>query len=466
MVQLVIVIGYFLITFLTGILARKKTVNSKAFDGAGLGMLLCVMVGAGEWMGGTATTGVSEYGYIYGISGAWYTIANGIGICVLAAFFAKLFRSIEKPTVAGIIGNYIGQKARFVSACILIFVMVTVGTSQMIALGTLGQALFGFDPNISIIVLGCGVLIYTVLGGMVAVGYTNILHMIVMYAGIVLALVVSSNKVGGISNLVTSLDDSFFSMSSIGIPKVSSWVTASVLGACTAQAGLQPILAAKDEKTAISSSFLIALLVAPFGIFTALLGMISKTIYPNLENAKMALPTLLMNLSPLVGGLVMASIFAAILSTASPIFLSCGTLFSRDVYSYLKQNKTNEKLLDSQVLKVARISTALLGGGCIAISVLLRNASTILDIVYFAYSLRGCLFVILLFGIYWKQLHEEAAVIAMVFSGIVGLGWVSYKSIFHTYPIFPYFSETYATLLVAVISTVIINTIVNHNSKN
>ena len=89
--QLIIILVYFAATVLIGLYAQSKAKDSSAFHGAQLGVLMCVAAGTGEWLGGTATTGVAEYGFDFGISGSWYTIANGIGVIFLALLFAKLY---------------------------------------------------------------------------------------------------------------------------------------------------------------------------------------------------------------------------------------------------------------------------------------------------------------------------------------------------------------------------------------
>lgn len=439
---------YVAVTAAIGVWTKKKTESSRAFDGAELGVLLCVVAGAGEWLGGTATTGVAEYGYEYGLSGAWYTVANGLGICFLAFFFAGLFRSLGMGTVSGIIGRYLGERARRVSAVLLILVMVAVGSSQMVAVGTLGEELFHVRAAMSILLLGTGVLLSTVFGGMLAVGYTNILHMAVMYTGSIAAAAVCLAQLGGIGRLKEMLPGSYFSMDAIGTSRIGSWLTASVLGACVAQAGLQPVLASKDERTAVTSSYLIALLVAPFGILSAVLGMAARVRFPDLENAKLALPALLMSLNPVLGGFVMASIMAAVLSTASPIFLSCGTLFTRDVYLEWKRGR-GERITDQDILAVSRRATFAAGCLCILLALVFYDSQRLLDLVYFAYSIRGSLFVILLLGIYWKGTSEKAAVYAMWATGAVGLFWVAYRNITGSYPILPQFSETYAAVITA-----------------
>ena len=142
-IQLVIIVLYFILTILIGLYANKKSKTANSFHGAGLGILMCVAAGTGEWLGGTSTTGISEYGFTHGISGAWYSLANGIGIIVLAIFFAKLYRSLDTVTVPGIVEKYVGVNARVVASVLLTFVMIAVGTAQIIAAGTLGVSILG-----------------------------------------------------------------------------------------------------------------------------------------------------------------------------------------------------------------------------------------------------------------------------------------------------------------------------------
>lgn len=450
-VQLAIILAYFALTIGIGIYARKTSKTADSFHGAGLGVLMCVAAGTGEWLGGTSTTGVSEYGFLYGISGAWYTIANGIGIIVLAIFFAKLYRSLETVTVPGIIEKFIGVDARVVASVLLTFVMIAVGISQMIAAGTLGVTVLGLNYDTSVVIFGIGFVIYTLAGGMNAVAYTNILHLAAMYGGIILALILVSGDVGGFGAVISGLPARYIEWFSIGPSKVSSWIIASILGACTAQAGIQPILAAKDVNVARKAAFITALVVAPFGVFTALLGMAAKVKFPLLADAKLALPMLMMDLPPLAGGLVLASIMAAVLSTVSPIILASGTMITKDIY----QRKLKPTATDAEVLKMSRITTGLAGVICTILALLLYGSTRILDIVYFAYSIRGSLFVVLLLGIYWKKTSSRGAVWAMLFTAVTGIFWVAYKAVVGHFPIHPNFTETYAAVGVAMICTVL-----------
>lgn len=459
--QLIIILLYLLATVLIGLYAQSKAKDSSSFHGAQLGVMMCVAAGTGEWLGGTSTTGVAEYGFDFGISGSWYTIANGIGVIFLALLFAKLYRSMESVTVPGIIGKFLGVKARTVSSVFLTFVMIAVGISQMIAAGSLGVSLIGLDFNVAVIVFAVVFIVYTLAGGMQAVAYTNIMHLVCMYGGVIVAIVLALGKVDGLAGLQATLPDSYFNMTAIGMPKVSSWVIASLLGACTAQAGIQPILAAKDENVAKKAAVITAFVVAPFGIFTAMLGMIAKSMSLNgtllntagqvVTDGKLALPTLMMSLSPLAGGIVLASILAAILSTVSPLILAAGTMVTKDLYQGVLKPDAD----DTQIMKMSRITTAISGVICSLAAIALNSSGIkVLDIVYFAYSMRGALFVVVLLGIYWKKTSEKGAVWGMIATAAVGFFWVAYNAVTGHFPI-PGVTETYISVITAFITTVV-----------
>ena len=484
-IQLIIILIYFALTIIIGVMAGRKTKSADAFTGVALSTVAIVCASTGEWLGGTATTGVSEYGFLWGISGAWYTIANGIGVLFLGLCFAKLFRSLETGTVPGIIEKFFGVKARTVSCVILTIVMLAVGLSQMIAAGKLGESLLGLPFWISCIVFAIIFIVYTLAGGMNAVASTNVMHLIVMYAGAIVAVVIAVIGAGGwsafsdgIGSIQASNDGSFWSLGTIGGTKISSWIIASLLGACTAQAGLQPVLSAKNASQAKKACIITACVAAPFGLFTAMLGMASRVMYENgtiLEGtevgvaAKSALPEFMMNMDKVVpsfspavagilGGLVLASILAAILSTVSPIILAAGTMVTRDVY----QRVLHPEATDEQVLKMGRVTTAIAGVICCVGAMAIWKLSTVLELVYAAYSLRGALFIIVLLGIYWKKSSQKGAIIGMILTAIVAIGWVGVKLVTGSYPIkigsFA-ITETYAAVVVALVATIIFSLI-------
>ena len=300
--QLLIIIVYFALTMAIGILASRKTKSSDSFVGSGMGVFAIVCVACGQWLGGTATTGCSEYGFTAGISGWWYTIANGVGMLMMGLFFAEKYRKYGEVTIPGIIEKVVGPRSRTVCSILLIFVMLAVGLSQMIAAGKLGQSLLGLNFTASCCIFAVIFIVYTMSGGMDSVEATNKLHIGFMYFGMILAVVLALREMGGFGSFKSTMDaidaaegTRHFSMFGVGASKVTSWIVASVLSAGAAQASIQPVLAAKDPKTAKKACLIAAFVVIPFGFFTCMLGMAPRAMsdtgllmsyYPNTVKLK------------------------------------------------------------------------------------------------------------------------------------------------------------------------------------
>lgn len=474
--QLIIIIAYFALTLAIGVLASRKTKSSSNFHGSEMGVFAILCVACGQWLGGTATTGCAEYGFTAGISGWWYTISNGIGMLLIGLFFAERYRRYDSVTIPGIVEKLLGIKARTVSSCLLIFVMLAVGLSQMIAAGKLGESLLGINFTLSCCIFAVIFIVYTMSGGMDSVAATNKLHLLIMYFGMIVAVILAIRATGGWNGFVDSLSaidtregTRHFSMTGIGISKVSSWILASVLSAGAAQASLQPVLAAKDPKTAKKASLLSVFVVVPFGLFSCLLGMAAKVLSEqgllinlagvNVTDPKLAFTTLIMNFSPLVSGIILASILAAILSTISPIILASATMFTKDLY----QNRIKTDASDKELVLMSRLTTAISGVICCIAAIALVNASAVLDLVYAAYTLRGVLFLVILFGMYWKHTSEKGACVSMLFTFLCCIVWVAikianggvYPLSFGTFQV----SETYLGVVIACVTLVVFSKI-------
>ncbi len=440
--QLIIIILYFALTMAIGILASRKTKSSDSFVGAGMGVFAIVCVACGQWLGGTATTGCSEAGYNFGLSGWWYTIANGVGMLMMGLFFAEKYRKYGEVTIPGIIEKVVGPKSRTVCSVLLIFVMIAVGLSQMIAAGKLGQSLLGMNFNLSCCIFAVIFIVYTMSGGMDSVEATNKLHIGFMYFGVILAVILAIREMGGWGTFRETLDavdaensTNHFSMTGIGTSEVVSQIVASVLSAGAAQASIQPVLAAKNPKVAKKACLLSVLVVVPFGLFTTLLGMSARAeVQQGLlvtADAKSAYTDLIMHFSPIVGGIILASILAAILSTIAPIILAAATMFTKDIY----QRRLKPGASDKEITRSARIGTAISGVLCCLLAIGLANLSTVLTLVKAAYTLRGVLFIVILFGMYWKFTSERGVCTGVIVTFLCCVAWVAVKIVTGSYPL-------------------------------
>jgi len=345
-----IVLGYFSLVIAVGIYAKKFTKTTEDFLTAGknLGAGLVAVAVAGEWLGGMTTIGVSERAYVTGISSAWYNISTATGMVLFAFLLAKKYRKHNVTTVAEMIEHLYNKQVRVVSAISFIIAYFILAYIQVQACGALLAEMLGVEIPLGIIISGAVVIVYTLAGGLWSIGLTNLLHMIVIYFGLLLAFGTTMVKVGGYTGLMNSLSTvtylptkakDYFNIFGVGYQKVFAWIIGGIFGAFAAQASIQPVFAAKDCNTARKGAILSAIMVAPIGIITATLGIVAATRY-NLSSASKALPTLLSDstlLPPYIGALAMAGILAAILSTAAPVMFAISTMLTKDIYEHLKR---------------------------------------------------------------------------------------------------------------------------------
>ena len=162
------------------------------------------------------------------------------------------------------------------SSILLTIVMLAVGLSQMVAAGKLGQSLMGYDLRRPASFFAVIFIVYTLAGGMRAVAATSEVHLFAMYGGMILAMFVAPHKgrrhggvQGGHGAGRGRGRRRFFSMGSIGFFKGQLMDNRKPSRRMTAQAGIQPVLAAKRYQDGEESLHTTAFVVAPFGFFSA-----------------------------------------------------------------------------------------------------------------------------------------------------------------------------------------------------
>jgi len=377
---------------------RARTTSGFLLAGQGLGLLMCTAATCGEWLGGTSTVGIAEGGFGYGLSAAWFTLANSLGRVLFAFTLARTYRRWGEYTVPGIIERYLDVRCRVAASVVLAFAMIIVGSLQVVGAGAIMTATTGMGFKTAVIVTGMVFIAYTLAGGLWAVSLTNIVHLAVMYAGMLTAFVLVFSGQTAVAQVGSLPVHPFFSMFGAGSSKVVAWIISASLGVFTAQAGLQPLLAARDEGTARRSALLAAAIAAPFGFIAALVGMFVRATSPDLP-ARMALPSLVLSLPPAAGGLVLAGILAAILSTVAPCVLAAGTLLIKDLYC---------RALAPEAVQFRASRLITLGCGLLTVSIALY-APAILEAIYFAYTLRASIFIIIAAAILWRRTTPQGA---------------------------------------------------------
>ena len=417
-VSLAILILYIVALFAISWFAKKRsegTTENYALAGRKLNAPLIGVSIIGLAVGGASTIGVSEHAFKVGLSAGWYTAAWGIGAIIMGMFLAEKYRKANITTVSELIERHHDSKAVVLGVICQIIIQLVIISLQYIAGGSIISAIMpeiGFKTGVMIsAVTFIGI---TFIGGMWSASLSNILNIILIYAGIAIATVIQFTKVGGLSGLEMNLPANipwFDPVAGVGIKGIMSWIVVLVTVNLSLQSIIQISLGAKDAATARKGFVWGGILMIPVGFMSALLGICAKAAYPT-ANAALALPQAIVELQPLLAGLTLAALWAADVSTACNLLLSAGTLFSKDIY----KRYINPACDESKQLSVMRWSVVISGVMTVGMAMMV---SGILNTIMMGLSLTAAFSIIVIVALFFPQYACKAAGFNTMLVGLV-----------------------------------------------
>ncbi len=407
---LTVILSYFLFIILVSLFTKRIASRSAAdflVAGRNLGLVACAVVVASEWLGGMSTIGVSEKAFTTGtMQPVLYNISTALGMIIIGFTVARYYREKNVHTVSEMLETLFGKRVRSVSAVAFLAAYLTLAYVQLQTCASVMGPLFEISWTNAVLISSVIITAYTYIGGMHALAITGIIHVVVMFLGTGIALISGMDKISGFGSLSYRLVElgspaNWYNPFSGGISYALSLVMGGVLGGMAGQASIQPIFAARNVKTARNSAILSSLIIAPFGIMVALLGLLAKTGYfidaEAVVNPKMVLPTLMTTadfIHPVFGGLALAGILAAILSTVGPVNFAVVTIATKDIYHSL----INKMAVDRKIVATARRLVILVNLVTIPMAIFIHGA--ILDAAYVSYAIRAIGAIVILLGIY------------------------------------------------------------------
>lgn len=415
---------------------------------------------------------LAQSAYTSGLLYGNYEWMAGFTLILLSLFFAPLYLRTRVPTLPDYLERRYNRNCRdalsFVSlvSAIVIHIGVALFTAAAVLCFIFGmpetQTILGVNALMFFIIL-LGVLtgIYTVIGGLLAVVWTESVQTVLLLVGAVCITVVGYNAVGGwdaMTHLLTtqphpllgkeggaelSTKSFLHIMHSAGdktvignVPWYSILLGYPVIGIwywCCDQTIVQRVLAARDEKNArLGPLFCAALKILPVFLFV-LPGVICVALvqkgYFGMETingvahpvgpvvSKDAYPFMITHLLPIgLKGLVVAAMLAAAMQTCSAALNSAATLFAYDIWK-----RWQPATSDQSLVKIGRWTTLVATILAIVLSPIFGHYDTIFQglntlICYIAPPITA----VFLVGVFWRRAGGKAAFITMLFGG--GLG--------------------------------------------
>lgn len=432
-IDIAIIILYFAVIAGVGIYGARRATNSEEYLVAGRNLSLFMYLGclAAVILGGASTIGTARLGYEFGISGIWMVGAIGTGVIFLGIFLTKKISQFKVLTISEMLEKRYNKETRLVSAIVATIYTLMLTVVQMIGIGSLLNVWLGWNLALCIIVGGGIVFLYTILGGMWSVTMTDIVQFVVMTVGVfLLMLPLSLSKAGGFGALTTGLPSGFFDLGNIGGDRIFQYFILFTLGMMVGQDMWQRLFTAKTPKVSKYGTVAAGLYAYAYAIVLAIIGMCAFIVLPNIEDSQNVFAEMAMiSLPPGVLGLVLASVAAAIMSTASGSIIACSTLISNDIVRRFFEPNISDK----NFIQVSRMTTVGIGVFSIVCAIWIQDILVALDVAYAVLS--GALFIPVIFGLISRKVNARAAFYSIILSAAVILGGLAILGITATEPI-------------------------------
>ena len=449
-----------------GIVAYRRTVNLSDYilGGRSIGPTTAALSAGASDMSGWLLLGLPGYALVAGFEASWIAIGLLTGTWLNWLFVARRLRvyshaANDSVTMPAYFENRFNDKShalRVVSAIFILLFFLFYASSGLVAAGKLFESVFALDYKIAVVVGTIAVVSYTLFGGFLAVAWTDVVQGLLMALALVLVPVFTLNAVGGVDAAHAAMQAknpellTFFTdvkgepLGWIAILSLLGWGLG-YFGQPHILARFKAIANDKDMPTARR----IAVSWTALTLFAALaIGWVAIAYLPtDLKDAETVFMVLVNSLfHPVVAGILMAAVLAAIMSTADSQLLVSSSALAEDFYkAILKKNADGNELI--WIGRAAVVVIALL-----ALYFALNPESTVLGLVSYAWAGFGAAFgPAILLSLFWKRMNRHGALAGILLGGITVVVWKQLSGgLFDLYEIIPGF--LLATLAIIVVS--------------
>jgi len=383
-------------------------------------------------IGSEHLVGLAGSGAASGVAVGQFEILASLILLMLGWVFVPFYLKSGVFTMPEFLERRYSSGARWYLAVISILGYVLTKISVTIAAGGIVfESLMGIDFWTGALVVVVATGLYTILGGLRAVLYTDMIQMFVLLGGSVTVTVIGLAKLGGWGELHQIAGPAFFSlwkpMSDPDFPWTGILFGAPILGVwywCTDQFIVQRVLSAADENQArrgtIFGGYLKVLPLFLFVIPGVIAYALSQRGVLTLDRSDQALPTMIGVLLPAgLKGLVVAGLLAALMSSLSSVFNSCSTLITWDIY-----RKLHPTASERQLVRVGRLATTVLVGLGLAWIPMMQYISG--QLYVYLQSVQGYISppiaAVFLLGIASKRMNARGAIAALLAGFVLGMG--------------------------------------------
>lgn len=436
-VEQLVVALYLAVLVLVGYWSGKRTKSLSGYmlGGRNIGPAVTALTMQATAMSGYMFMGGPALAYTHGYFALWYAVGDAGGSILNLGILGRRMRILSAKLGSLTPIEYLEDRfestaVRVYGAFVSLVFLASYVFAQFIAGGKALAMLVDLPYPVALAVGVVVILIYTVMGGYLAVVWNDFIQGMVMVVSMVGILVAAMTRVGGFTalNLQMAMKNPLL-VGIWGTEPAFQGAWGVVIGAVLLYAigymGLPHSVVrhmSLRDTQAVRGAIMISAVWNQFFIYTPyLLGMIGMILLPNLQDPEMVIPALAYEIfPPVAAAIVMVALMAAVLSTADSLLIQGGSILSRDVYQRFIKPQATEK----EMLLVSRLLVLVVA--VIGYVVAVREPPSVFGVVIFAFGTLGSTFMVpYLAAVYDRKGHGKAVLASMIGGSVASVVWTA-----------------------------------------
>jgi sodium/proline symporter len=438
---------------------KSKSIEDYLLGGRKMGAWVTALSAQASDMSGWLLMALPGAVYLAGMGQVWIAIGLFIGTVLNWLFVSRRLRVYTQKTGSITLPCFFEERfgdptglLRVVSAIVILIFFTIYASSGLVATGKLFESTFGVSYEAAVIIGGGIIVAYTFLGGFLAVCWTDLIQGALMVVALIVVPTIAFFHVGGSGAISSAMSAKEISASLFGGDESGAMMGALSIGSATAW-GLgyfgQPHILARFMSAKSLLKLKESMVIAIVWVFVSLagaviVGLISIAMFDGLkagEQEKVFIYMIQDLLGPWLGGVMLAAILSAIMSTIDSQLLVSSSALTEDFY----QKAIKRDATEQEVIWVGRICVIIIS--VIALVLALKPSDTILGIVAYAWGGFGAAFgPLVLFALFSKKTSWQSVLAGMVIGTVVLVVWKQVGLNERIYEIAPGFAANCLTI--------------------
>ncbi len=457
---LITFIVYFILLLAIGLYFWKKSSNIEDYllGGRGMGAWVTALSAQASDMSGWLLMGLPGAIYLGGMQNAWIAIGLFIGTVLNWKFVSARLRIYTEKINVITLPCFFEERfkdptglLRTVSAIIILIFFTIYACSGLVAAGKLFESIFHVKYQTAVILGGFVIVIYTFLGGFLAVCWTDLFQGMLMLVAIIIVPMLAYFHVGGVHVIKQSM--ALKDISASLIPHGSNMPVLVIISTLAWGLGYfgQPHILTRFMSVKSIGILRKSMTIGIIWVFISLsgavaVGFVGIALFDNLaggEEEKVFIYMIDKLFNPWTSGIMLAAILSAIMSTIDSQLLVSSSALTEDFYQKVIKKEASER----EVVMVGRICVIIIS--VIALLLALRPNDTILGIVAYAWGGLGAAFgPLVLFSLFSRKTTWISALAGMVTGTVVLVVWKQTGLGSYLYEIVPGFVANSLTIII------------------